>query len=206
MAGICVTSIRKSGAGCDHRIVTVDLDGESIELHTGEGELDSMAWGDEEKRQFLLLSAKRARVLGLALDDAVGRVFIGEEATNVKQYGILTKDVTKTNIGASYVNVPPGANGERTLVEFTGCTQFRLTVHAVLAQTGPYQMRIVRDSDDAVLYESASINAAAGEREFDTGIQELPAAATGLIYVRFQARSVTAADDPVFRRCILMVR
>lgn len=206
MAGICITSIRKSGAGCDHRIVTVNLDGESIELHTGEGELDAMPWGSEEKRQFLMLSAKRARVLGLALDDAVGRVFIGEEATNVKQYFLLSKDVTKANIGTSYVNVPPGANGERTLVEFTGCTEFRVVVHAVLAQAGPYQMRIVRDSDNAVLYESASINAAAGEREFDTGIQPLPAAATGLIYVRFQAKGSNTVDDPVFRRCVLMVR
>lgn len=206
MAGICTISTRQNGAGCDHRNVTISLDGEDVALHIGERDLDAMSWEAEDKRTFIMYCLKRARVLGLQLDEAVGRVIHGEEATNVKQYGLLTKDVTKTNIGASYVNVPPGANGERTLVEFTGCTEFRLVVHAVLAQTGPYQMRVVRDSDDAVLYESASINAATGEREFDTGIQTLPAAASGLILVRFQAKSVTAADDPVFRRCILMVR
>jgi hypothetical protein len=205
MAGICVTSIRKSGAGCDHRIVTVSLDGESIELHTGEGELDSMPWGAEEKRQFLLLSAKRARVLGLALDDAVGRVFIGEEATNVKQYMLLGKDVTKTNIGTAYVNVPVGANGERSLVEFTGSTQFRIIINANLVATGPFGIRIVRDSDNAVLYENANI-ALTGERELDTDWQPLPAEASGLSLVRLQAKSTVGTDDPVFRRCVMLVR
>lgn len=205
MAGICTNSIRRSGAGCDHRTVTVLLDGESIEIDTGEGLLDAMPWGAEEKRQFLLLNAKRLRVAGLALDNAIGRVFGGDEGTNVKQYSLVTQNTTKSNIGLSYVNVPVGANGERTLVEFTGCTEFRLVLHANLVGTGPFGFRVVRDSDDAVLYENALI-ALTGERELDTGILPLPAAATGLMYVRLQAKSMVAVDDPIVRRCVLLVR
>jgi hypothetical protein len=47
---------------------------------------------------------------------------------------------------------------------------------------------------------------AAGERELDTGWLALPAQASGLILVRLQAKSVTAADDPQFRRCVLVVK
>lgn len=205
MAGICTNSTRRGGGSCDHRDVVVSLDGESITLDTGEHNLDSMAWGDAEKRQFVLLGLKRLRVLGLALDSAVGRITNGEEATNVKQFALLMKDVTRTNIGTAYVNVMNGANGERSLVEFTGCTQYRLIANANLVGTGPWRIRIVRDSDSAVLYESPDITQS-GERELDTDWQTLPAEANGLALVRMQAKSNVAADDPVFRRCIMLVR
>lgn len=207
MAGICTSVVRDSGGDCEHLTLTSDLDGESVSILTGHNDprwdvpLDA-----EEKKELLSLLARWWKGKGANIAQFVGRVLAGEEGTNVKQYGILTRDVTKTNIGTSYVNVPPGLNGERSLVEFTGCTEYRLVVHAVLAGTGPYALRMVRDSDNAVLHESTGIAAQAGEREFDTGIQTLPAAATGLIYVRFQAKSDTAADDPILRRCILMVR
>lgn len=205
MAGICTNSVRKSGAGCDHRTVTIALDGSSLDLHTGEAELDAMPWTDVEQRQFLLLGLKRLRVAGLALDGAINRVTNGDEATNVKQYAIVTKDITKTNIGTSYVNIPIGLNGERSLVDFTGCTQYRLILHANLVGIGAFGFRLVRDSDSAVLFENANI-AQTGERELDTDWQTLPAAASGLTLVRLQGKSVTAADDPVVRRCILLVR
>lgn len=205
MAGICTNSIRRSGAGCDHRTVTVLLDGESIAFDTSEHELDAMPWGAEEKLQYLRLNAKRLRVAGLALDNAIGRVFGGDEGTNVKPYTLLATPTTKTNIGTAYVNIPAGLNGERTLVQFTGCTEFQLTLHANLVGTGPWQFRVVRDSDSAVLYESPSITQT-GERELDSGILLLPAAAAGLIYVRLQGKSVFGADDPIVRRCVLMVR
>jgi len=155
---------------------------------------------------FVRLGIKNARQSVPTIEDLAGHVVNGEEATNVKQYVLFCNPITKTNIGTAYVNVPPGANGERTLVEFTGCTEFRIVVHGLLNGAGSHQMRIVRDSDNAVLYESASIAANAGEREFDTGILALPAAATGLMYVRFQAKSATPTDDPIYRRCIIMVK
>lgn len=207
MAGIVTTSTRDGGSGCNHLSLVVDLDGESVEIKTGEHDPVWQAMlTTDEKRDMLRLLARWWKVKGGDLAAFVGRVLAGEEATNVKQYGVLTKDVTKTNIGTSYVNVPPGANGERTLIEFTGCTEFRIIVHAVMNGTGTHRMRIVRDSDDAVLYESANIAAQAGEREFDTGVLALPAAATGLMYVRFQALSSVGSNDPIYRRCILMVK
>ena len=207
MAGICISSIRKSGAGCDHRAVTVNIDGEEIVVETGEDILDQMTWGDEEKKQFILLGLKRLRSLGLALDNAPGRVINGEEATNIKSYDLMGPGaaVTKTNIGTAYVNVLPGANGERILVDFTGCTQFRVILTANLVGTGPFGVRVVRDSDNAVLFENASI-AQTGERELDTDWQALPAAASGLALVRLQAKSTVGADDPQFRRAVMLVR
>lgn len=205
MAGICVTSIRKSGGDCDHREITVDLDGQPIVIHDMGAAIDAQPWDAAAQELFVRLGIRRLRSLGVSLDALANRVTNGEEATNVKQYAILTKDVTKTNIGLAYVNVPVGANGERSLVDFTGCTEFRLVLHANLVGVGPFGVRLVRDSDSAVLYENASI-ALTGERELDTDWQPLPAAASGLTLVRFQAKSSVAADDPVFRRLILGVR
>ena len=205
MAAICSNSIRKNGAGCDHRTVTVSLDGESIVVHTTEAELDEMPWGEAEKRKFLVLCLKRQRIAGLAVDNLTGRCVSGDEATNLKQYLLCNGSVTKTNIGTTYVNVSVGANGERTLVEFTGCTQLRLVLHANFIGTGPWQFRIVRDSDSVVLYESASLTQT-GERELDTGFVALSAQAAGLIYVRLQGKSAVGADDPVVRKAVLMVQ
>ncbi len=205
MPGIVTASIRRSGAGCDHRTVTVNLDGSSFEIDTGEGVLDGMPWDADAKRQFILLGLRRLRALGLTLDDAVNRVTNGDEGSNVRSYDIITKDITKTNIGTAYVDVPAGANGERVLLDFTGCTQYRLILHANLVGSGPFGFRLVRDSDDAVLHENASI-ALTDERELDTDWQTLPAAASGLQLARLQAKSTTGADDPVVRRCILLVR
>lgn len=207
MAGICTNSIRKNGPGCDHRSVTVTLDGQQFVLDTGEHALDAMAWDDAAKQQFILLGLKRLRALGLSLDNAIGRVIAGEEATNVKQYDFIGPGaaVTKTNIGTAYVDVLPGASGQRILVDCTGCTQFRPVLTANLAGTGPHQVRIVRDSDGTVFYESPSLTQT-GERELDPGWQTLPVWATGLEVLRLQARSDTGADDPVYRRCVLLVR
>jgi hypothetical protein len=123
----------------------------------------------------------------------------------VKQYTILAAPVTKGNIGLAWVNVLPGANGERSLVDFTGCTEYRLILHANLVGVGPFGARLVRDSDSAVLYENTSI-VGLGERELDTDWQVLPAQANGLTLVRLQCKSGVANDDPIFRRCILLVR
>jgi hypothetical protein len=129
----------------------------------------------------------------------------GDEATNVKQWVILAKDVTRSNIGTAYVNVPPGLNGERSLIDFTGCTEYRLILNMNAVGTGPWAVRLVRDSDDAVLHEATNITGA-GEKELDTNWTTLPAAANGLVLVRLQAKSNVGADDPVFRRCVVLAR
>jgi len=225
MAGICTNSTRINGSGCDHRSIAVALDGESIVDQFIGADLDAADWNDvihsdwyglTLKQLFVRLGIKYARLRGIALDDLLNRVTNGEEATNVKQYALLSKDVTKTNIGTAYVDIPPGANGERSLVDFTGCTEFRLIVNVnhITASAGQLRLRIVRDSDSAVLYESPQLSSAAGEKEADSasdpsavnGWLPLPAQASGLGIVRFQGKSSVAADDPVFRRCVLLVR
>jgi hypothetical protein len=208
VAGIVTTHARRGGAGCDHRDVVVTLDGEAFAFDTGEGPLDALPWDADAKRQFVLLALRRLRALGLSLDAAVGRICCGEEATNVKQYLLLAKDVTKTNIGTSYVNVPVGANGERTLVEFTGCAEFRLVANVNMVGVGLLGIRVIRDGDSAVLYENAAIAGtnSAGEKELDTGWLAVPQGVNSLEVLRVQMKSQTGADDPVARRVVLLVR
>jgi hypothetical protein len=207
MAGICTDHFRKNGPTCDHRLVTVVLDGETFQIETEEAAIDESPWTRVEQELFIRLGLKRLRTLGLPLDNIIGRVTNGEEATNVKQYNFLGPGgaVTKTNIGTAYVNVCPGANGERVLVDCTGCTQFRLVLTANLVGTGPWNVRVIRDSDSTVLYESPNITQS-GERELDTDWQTLPAWAAGLEVLRLQAKSAVAADDPIFRRLVLLVK
>jgi hypothetical protein len=181
-------------------------DGGAWTVHTSDGELLEPLTAEEgEVLRRLLL--RKLRQKGVSIPQFSGRVVRGEEATNVKAYNLLGPGVavTKTNIGTSWVNVLPGANGERSLVDFTGGTEYRLVASANLVGTGPFGLRVVRDSDSVALYENAAI-AVTGERELDTDWQPLPAEASGLALVRVQAKSVTAADDPVFRRVTMLVR
>jgi hypothetical protein len=203
MPGICTANT--SPNACGHRVLTVALDGENFTLHVHNSTLDAETWDTAAKEAFLKLALRRARSLGLSMADALNRVFVGEEATNVKQYPLLGKDVTKTNIGTSYVNIPPGANGERTLIDLAGCTQFRAVLHANLVATGPFQIRIIRDSDSAVFYESPSLTQT-GERELDTDWQTLPVGFNNFEIVRLQGKSTTGSDDPIFRKCVLYTR
>jgi hypothetical protein len=161
----------------------------------------------EEKTTLRLLLARTLRQKGVTLAQFANRVLRGEEATNVKVYDLIAPGVaiSKTNIGTAYVNISPRLNGERTLIDFTGCTQYRLVAFANFVGTGPFGMRVVRDSDNAVLFENANL-AQTGERELDTDWQTLPAQAAGLIFVRVQAKSIVAADDPVFGAIRMAVR
>lgn len=153
----------------------------------------------------LLLRKLRQKVTTPA--QFTGRVMRGEEATNMKLYDLISVGaaITKTNIGTAYVNISPRLNGERVLIDFTGCTEYRLIARANLVGTGPIGMRVIRDSDNAVLHENTNLGAT-GERELDTNWQPLPVQAAGLIFVRVQAKSTTAADDPVFGGITLAVR
>lgn len=202
MAGICISST--SPNNCGHRIVTIQIDGQSISVDEYDSHNPLTPF---ELEQFVRLAVRRARAAGVTLASMLGRVVVGEEATNVKAYNLLGPGaaVTKTNIGTAYLNVCPGANGERSLVDFTGGSEFRIIATVNLVGTGPFGIRVVRDADDAVLFENGSI-AQTGERELDTNWQPLPAAATGLAIVRLQAKSAVGADDPVFRRVTILVR
>lgn len=204
MADICTASA--SPNACGHYDLTATVAGISTSVHVHDVEL-RVPLTSSEREELLKLSARILRQTGVTPAQFLNRVLRGDEATNVKQYTLLGPGatVTKTNIGTSYVNVLPGLNGERVLVDFTGCTQFRAVLTANLVGTGPFGARIVKDADNAVLYEDANI-AVTGERELDTDWQPIPAGFTALEIVRLQAKSVTAADDPVYRRGVLLVR
>lgn len=197
MAEVCTDT--QSPGSCGHFVVTVG----GVTLHLHESELTPLT--DSEREQLLRLAVRHR---GVALANLLNRVVVGDEATNVKQYTIIGAGaaVTKTNVGTSYVNVLVEANGGRALVEFTGCTEYRIVLNALLAGSGTYSIRMVRDGDSAVLFEQTGIAAQAGERELDTDWQPIPAAASGLELVRLQASASVGANDPIFRRCVMLVR
>lgn len=204
MAGIC-TAVT-SPHNCGHKTVTVTIDGVAVDLHEYDGD-PSDPLTAEEIALFVRLGAKRLRARGVSWSQMLRRVTNGDEATNVKQYDFIGPGaaVTKTNIGTSYVNVLPGANGERILADLSGCTEFRVVLTANLVGSGQWGARVIQDGDAAVLFEVANLGAG-GERELDSDWQPIPAGFDGLTLLRLQAKSTTAQDDPVFRRCALLVR
>jgi len=200
MAAICTASTAPTG--CNHRSLTIAWDGVNY-IFDGFTDADlNVALTAGEKRQLAFLGARYLRAKGVTLSTFVNRVVFGEEATNVKMYQFFGPGaaITKTNIGTAYVNICVGLNGERQIVDFTGCTEFRIILHANLVGTGAFAARVIRDSDSTVLFESTNLGAA-GERELDTDWQAIPAAflGSGLVALRAQAKSAVGADDPVFR-------
>ena len=200
-----IVTVAANPSGCGHYDLTASVVGVSTSIHVHETDLLEPLT-QAEREALLLLTARVLRQSGLTLAQFVGRVLRGDEATNVKQYNLIAPGsaITKTNIGTAYSNILPGANGQRTLVEFTGCTEFRLVLSANLVGTGPFGVRVVRDGDSAVLYE-ASVPLT-GERELDSDWQPIPGGVSGLVLLRAEAKSAVASDDPVFRRLVLLVR
>lgn len=197
MAATCTSTT--SPNSCGHRHLTID--GLTVVLH----ETDLVPLSDDER---MLLYTLAIRHRGVDLAQLLNRVIVGDEATNVKQYTLIAPGVAivKTNIGMSYVNVLPEANGGRALVEFTGCTEYRLVLNALLPGNGSYSVKVIRDGDEAILHEAANIPAQAGERELDTDWQPLPNGVNALELVRVQASASVGSNDPTFRRMVLLVR
>ena len=204
MAGICTSTT--SPNNCTHRVLTVTLDGTPVTIRTTDVADPLTA---EELEQLVSLGVRRLRASGVTMANFLNRVIHGDEANNVKQYDLVAvgSAIALTNIGTAYVNILPGANGQRSLVDFTGCVEFRLIMSANLIGTGAWAARVVRDSDSNVLFESLNLGAA-GERELDSGWQALPAWAVsqGETLLRAQMKSATAADDPVVRRVLVLTR
>jgi len=192
-----VTALSRCSTGQHY---TLTIAGRTIALHQ-----DDILPLEPEEVDHLLRLALRARQFDLST--ILGRVVVGEEATNVKSYNLLGPGlaVTKNNIGINYVNVLTGTNGERVLVDCTGCTEYRFIATVNLVGVGPFGIRVVRDSDN-VVFHAADVIALTGERELDTNWQPLPVGFSSEVLLRVQAKSVVATDDPVFRRITLVVR
>jgi len=194
--------------GCGHYQMTVRRDDGSTYVADVHEDDTSGAFTTADDTLLATLCAKRVRaVSGLTMAQLAGRVLIGSESTNVRVYDFIGPGaaITKTNIGLTYVNVCVGLNGERILVDLTGAIEYRIIVTANLVGTGPFGLRAVRDGDNVVLFENASI-ALTGERELDTDWQTIPGGFNALTLLRFQAKSNVAADDPVFRRACVLIR
>lgn len=196
---ICSSST--SPNNCSHRIITVA--GRTYHLHESEVQ---QPLSNDELDVFIKLAIRHK---GTSLALLLNRVVWGDEATNMKLYQFFGPGaaITKTNIGTNYVNIPAGLNGERIVADFTGCTEFRLMLHANLIGIGQFGARIIKDSNSDILIDAPNLGAA-GERELDSDWQALPAAfqGQGLLFLRAQAKSQTAADDPVFRSLTLALR
>ena len=205
MAWSCTLSTNPTG--CGHYVVTARRDdGTTLVVPIHETEAAEPLTQVEEV-QLVQLTVRRLRASGVLLAAQAGRVLLGSEATNVRSYDFLGPGaaITKTNIGTAYVNICPGLNGERLLVDLTGASEFRIVVTATLTGTGPFGLRCVRDSDDAVVFENAAI-ALTGNQELDTGWQPIPIAVGTLVLLRLQAKSVVGTDDPVFRRATILIQ
>lgn len=69
---ISISSIENDGPGaCKHRVVTVDMDGETIVLHTDTEEIASMG-GDDYKLLLAKCLLRRASERGVELDNMSG--------------------------------------------------------------------------------------------------------------------------------------
>jgi hypothetical protein len=116
-----------------------------------------------------------------------------------------TKDITKTNIGTSLVNVYIGSGGEGQLFDVSGYNQYRLVVSANKVGTGNLTHGVAEVGGTTNRIES-TYTGAAGEFTSDSGWTDLPAWATGEHIVRPMALSTVATDDPVYRSLALYIR
>lgn len=209
MAGVVTATATLSACGRE-RSLTITLNGVEYSIpHMHE--VDAAIPLSDAERDDVLRALVRlvCTTKSLTLATLLNRVVLGEEATNVKPYTLFGPGlaITKTNIGTSYVDIITAeANGGRMLVDFTGVTKIRPVVRGDLPGTGPYSIRIVKDSDNTVLFEQTGITANGNPRELDPGWQDIPAGFTSELAVRVQARSNTGSDDPVFRAAVLLVK
>jgi len=122
---------------------------------------------------------------------------------------IWVADVTKTNIATSYVYVYSGstyANQARLPVEFTKYTQYKVFANWNKVGTGTQSLRVVDHANNANVLHEFSDATAAGEKEHDSGWQNIPGWASGGFLLALQMKSTLSTDDPVFRRCVICLK
>ena len=118
---------------------------------------------------------------------------------------IWNKDITRTNIGTTLVNVYNGSGGEAQLVDFDSYHEGRFVIYANKVGSGNLTMRLVDTTNAANFVELIYTNAA-GEFMLESNWVTLPAWATGQKTVKPMASSSVAQDDPIFRSFILYLR
>jgi hypothetical protein len=159
---------------------------------------------------------KDALVQGIIDDAALGGYtllpanlyFLALEQGDYKYVNMVaawTANITKTNIGVTYVNAYAGNNGLAQLVDFGGFKQYRFVVQVNKVGTGTQDAALV-DIDNASNLIELSDAAAAGEHSLDSGWTNKPSWMVGEKIIKPMVRSSVAADDPVYRQFVLYLR
>ena len=123
----------------------------------------------------------------------------------VENPALWTKDITKTNIPATFTNVYLGNAGEGQLVDFFAMKQYRLVAFANKVGTGTQDAGLM-DVTNTANVVFVSDTAAAGEHNLDSGWINLPAWMSGQVIVKPVARSSVITDDPIYRGFALYTR
>jgi hypothetical protein len=118
---------------------------------------------------------------------------------------VWTKDITKTNIPATFTNVYVGIGGEAQLGDFFAMKQYRLVVFVNKVGTGTQDAGLM-DTTNAANFVMLSDTAAAGEHILDSGWLDMPAWMTGEKTLKPVARSTVITDDPIYRGFALYTR
>jgi hypothetical protein len=149
----------------------------------------------------------RAAVFGYTLTLANLRwyPYVPGDYRPIENPALWTKDVTKTNLAASFINVYLGNGGEGQLVDFFSMKQYRLVVQVNKLGTGVQDAGIMDVTTPANVISIAD-SAVAGEHTLDSNWVDLPAWMTGQVVVKPVARSSVTTDDPVYRQFALYVR
>jgi hypothetical protein len=116
-----------------------------------------------------------------------------------------TKDITKTNLPATYTNIYIGSGGEGQLFDATPFKQYRFTVFVNKVGTGTQTAALVDVANAANLIELADA-AAAGEHSLDSGWVNKPAWMTGEVLIKPMGKSTVTTDDPIYRGFALYLR
>lgn len=111
----------------------------------------------------------------------------------------LNPGITKTNIGATYVNIFTDFSGRPFFVDTTGFTKLAVQILWTKgAGTGVQTMRIVDHANDTQVLESGSLGLTAGQSD-DFPNVTIPLAFRNFIGKwRLQAKSTVPGDDPIF--------
>jgi hypothetical protein len=122
-----------------------------------------------------------------------------------------SRQVTKTNIGTTFVNLFSDFSGRPFFADFTGFTKLAFQTYWTKVGTGVQHLRIVDDSG-VIVSDLINTENLGGGTGLTTGDNPLVNYTIPAAYVRFkgklriQVRSTVAADDPIFEGMNIYLR
>ena len=136
--------------------------------------------------------------------------FIDEIKTDQLLY-MSSRQVTKTNIGTTFVNLFTDFSGRPFFADFTGFTKLAFQTYWTKIGTGSQHLRIVDDSGVIVtpLINTENLGGGTGLVTGDNPLANFTIPAEYVNFkgkLRIQVRSTVAADDPVFEGINIYLR